>query len=137
MHISAVYSPLELTYSIEILLTNAKNTAQLLTFRSLVETGKPPLLILESNLSGRVMRGGTSSSSPNEVSRRLFEERACSGRLPERSDMRRLDERVLAQNQAISVFLSGRHRELPPKSQRRALALGLGCADSRRKLRSS
>jgi hypothetical protein len=45
MHISAVYSPLELTYSIEILLTNAKSTAQLLTFRSLVETGKPSRLI--------------------------------------------------------------------------------------------
>jgi len=33
MHISSVYSPLELTYSIEIPLTDAKNTAQLLTFR--------------------------------------------------------------------------------------------------------
>jgi hypothetical protein len=45
MHVAAVYSPLELTYSTEIRLTNAKNTAQLLTFRSVVETGKSPRLI--------------------------------------------------------------------------------------------
>jgi len=38
MHISSVYSPLELTYSIEIPLTDAKNTAQLLTFRVTWET---------------------------------------------------------------------------------------------------
>ena len=50
MHISSVYSPLELTYSTEIPLTDAKNTAQLLTFRSLAGTGKPPPLIPETNL---------------------------------------------------------------------------------------
>jgi len=109
MHIAAVYSPLELTYSTEIPLTDAKNTAQLLTFRSLVGTGNPPPLILESNLWGRVMRGGTSSSSPNEVSRQ-FEERACSGRLPERSDMRRPNQSTSA---SLRVPMPAHYDHLP------------------------
>lgn len=47
MHISHVYSPLELTYSTEIPLNNAENAAQLLTFsvtcRSKESTAFDPL----------------------------------------------------------------------------------------------
>ena len=54
MHISPVYSPLGLAYSIEILLTNAKNSLQLLTFRSLVKTRKAPGVV--RRLSKQVRR---------------------------------------------------------------------------------
>jgi hypothetical protein len=48
-----------LTYFIEIPLANAINTLQLLTFRSLVETGKAPLLIrrLSKQLCAPVRQG--------------------------------------------------------------------------------
>jgi len=45
MHISLVYSPLELTYSAGIPLNNAENAVQLLTFRSLLRARKAPRLI--------------------------------------------------------------------------------------------